>query len=74
MKTLFFSAVEVIEEKNLSKDEIGNEGTIYFNTSHILSPHQVLSALKVSIYKHLGRKSLIYLIFLTENLTTALPT
>jgi len=46
MKTLFFSAVEVIEEKNLSKDEIGNEGTIYFNTSHILSPHQVLSALK----------------------------
>ena len=47
MKTLFFSAVEVIEENKVPQEEMYKAGKIQFNTSDILSPHDVLSAIKV---------------------------
>ena len=48
MKTIFFSAVEITEEKVIGDENIKTEN-ISFNTEKIMTPHDVLSAIKVSI-------------------------
>ena len=48
MKTIFFSAVEITEEKIIGDENIKTEN-ISFNTEKIMTPHDVLSAIKVSI-------------------------
>ena len=49
MKTLFFSAVEVTEENKIKHDDTHKNDHICFNTENILTPHDVLSAIKVSL-------------------------
>ena len=49
MKTLFFSALEVTEENKNTHDATHKNDNICFNTENILTPHDVLSAIKVSL-------------------------
>jgi len=46
MKTLFFSAVEVTEENKIIHVDTHKNDHICFNTENILTPHDVLSAIK----------------------------
>ena len=46
MKTLFFSAVDAIEKKQDTDYENSNTEKIAFNTEHVMTPHDVVSAIK----------------------------
>ena len=51
MKTIFFSAIEspnLVKEHDLTAIQ-GSTEHVAFNTPHIMSPHDVLSAIKVSV-------------------------
>lgn len=54
MKTLFFSAIEISNHdpdpnESHSQDSNDTSKEITFNTPDIMSPHDVLSAIKVSV-------------------------
>ena len=59
MKTLFFSAIEspnLIKETNLQDVQVPSE-PVDFNTPCIMNPHDVLSAIKVSLITHFYYRS-----------------
>ena len=70
MKTLFFSALEVTEENKNTHDATHKNDNICFNTENILTPHDVLSAIKVSLIiiiqpeSGLGKENLIHTAFM----------